>query len=151
MATWTNIADTFLEPGKPVRSVDGLALRDNPIAIAEGASGAPRIESDSAVNWGGGGTGTTSARNWVLNRMAAASSGAIGTYAFCRAGAQGGSASFSNPGTTQPGSNLNYSNATGTLNGASPSGTWRQMGYASRTGNATEEAPESTTLWLRIS
>lgn len=46
MATWTNIGDTFLEPGKPVRSVDGLALRDNPIAIAEGAAGAPKIRAE---------------------------------------------------------------------------------------------------------
>lgn len=29
MATWTNISDTVLEPGKPARSVDALALRDN--------------------------------------------------------------------------------------------------------------------------
>ncbi len=45
MATWTTIADTTLEPGKPVRSIDGIALRDNPIAIAEGAAGAPRIQT----------------------------------------------------------------------------------------------------------
>jgi len=43
MATWTEVDDTRLEPGKPARSVDGLALRDNPIAIAEGAAGAPRV------------------------------------------------------------------------------------------------------------
>jgi hypothetical protein len=43
MATFTNISDTVLEPGKPIRSVDTIALRDNPVAIAEGASGAPRI------------------------------------------------------------------------------------------------------------
>lgn len=44
MATWTDIDDARLEPGKPIRSVDGLALRDNPIAMAQGAEGAPRIE-----------------------------------------------------------------------------------------------------------
>jgi hypothetical protein len=43
MATWTEIDDSRLEPGKPIRSVDGLALRDNPVAIAEGAENAPRI------------------------------------------------------------------------------------------------------------
>lgn len=42
---WTNIPDSSLEPGKPIRSVDGLALRDNPIAIANGESGAPRIQN----------------------------------------------------------------------------------------------------------
>lgn len=41
MATWTDITDAALEPGKPARSVDALALRDNPIAIAERANAAP--------------------------------------------------------------------------------------------------------------
>lgn len=43
MATWTTIPDSSLEPGKPIRSIDALALRDNPVAIAEGALGAPRV------------------------------------------------------------------------------------------------------------
>jgi hypothetical protein len=43
MANWTTLPDAALEPGKPIRSIDGLALRDNPVAIAEGAAGAPRI------------------------------------------------------------------------------------------------------------
>jgi hypothetical protein len=43
MATWTTLPDAALEPGKPIRSIDGLALRDNPIAIAQGAAGAPKI------------------------------------------------------------------------------------------------------------
>lgn len=50
MATWTNIPDSVLEPGKPARSVDALALRDNPIAIAEGAAGAPRIQTNAIQN-----------------------------------------------------------------------------------------------------
>lgn len=44
MADWTNITDSVLEPGKPIRSVDALAFRDNPIAIAERATGAPRVK-----------------------------------------------------------------------------------------------------------
>lgn len=43
MATWTTIPNTVLETGKPIRAVDGRALRDNPIAIAEGATGAPKV------------------------------------------------------------------------------------------------------------
>jgi hypothetical protein len=43
MTTFTTIPNSSLEPGKPIRSIDGLALRDNPIAIAEGDSAAPRI------------------------------------------------------------------------------------------------------------
>ena len=47
MADWTTIPDASLEPGKPIRSVDGLTLRDNPVAIAEGAAGAPRIQTSA--------------------------------------------------------------------------------------------------------
>ena len=43
MASWTDIPNSSLETGAPARSVDALAFRDNPIAIAEGATGAPRI------------------------------------------------------------------------------------------------------------
>lgn len=48
MADWTTIPDSSIEPGKPIRSIDGLALRDNPIAISEGAAGAPRIIGNAA-------------------------------------------------------------------------------------------------------
>ena len=44
MAVWTTIPDNVLEPGDPLRSSDALAFRDNPIAIAERASGAPRVK-----------------------------------------------------------------------------------------------------------
>lgn len=43
MATWTSIPDANLDPDKPARSIDALALRDNPVAIAEGATGAPGV------------------------------------------------------------------------------------------------------------
>jgi len=48
MTTWTTIPDASLDPNKPARALDGKALRDNPIAIAEGASGAPRIVGNAA-------------------------------------------------------------------------------------------------------
>jgi hypothetical protein len=55
MASWTNIADATLEPGKPIRAIDARALRENPIAIAEGAAGAPKIagQTGPAVETGG--------------------------------------------------------------------------------------------------
>lgn len=43
MADWTNIADSALDPDAPVTSELAYAWRDNPIAIAEGAVGAPRV------------------------------------------------------------------------------------------------------------
>ncbi len=55
MAVWTDIPTGALEPGKPARSVDAIALRDNPVAMAEGAPGAPRIagQQGPAVLTGG--------------------------------------------------------------------------------------------------
>ena len=47
MATWTNIPDSSVEPGKPIRSIDTLALRDNPVAIAGHDTGAPYLVN----NW----------------------------------------------------------------------------------------------------
>jgi hypothetical protein len=66
MATWTTLPDASLEPGKPIRSIDGLALRDNPVAITEGAAGAPRVQ-DAALN----ATVTPAGKDWVSNRIAA--------------------------------------------------------------------------------
>ena len=143
MATWTTITDAALEPGKPIRSVDGLALRDNAIAIAEGAAGAPRIENaaldtDSVtnvkvVNVTLGAekfqTGTTE-RDWVLARTSDAGAGAVGTYAFLKT-------------TTPVGFNQNISGSALTPSNSendsfgSVSGTWKCMGTVS-SGNSTE-------------
>lgn len=43
MADWTTITDSQVDPNAPVTSELMSALRDNPVAIAEGASGAPKI------------------------------------------------------------------------------------------------------------
>lgn len=147
MATWTNIGDTFLEPGKPVRSVDGLALRDNPIAISEGATGAPRIVNAAVTDGTLGAekfqTGTTE-RDWVLARSAAASVGAVGTLALLK----NQSNPAVTPGSTVAGSSLVYASAAGSDNATSPAGTWRAMGYAEA---STEPNANRTTSFLRIS
>lgn len=44
MADYTTLTETATDPDAPVTSGLIKALRDNPIAIAEGASGAPRIQ-----------------------------------------------------------------------------------------------------------
>jgi len=41
--SYTALADALFDPGQPIRSIDGLALRDNPLAITQGASGAPQV------------------------------------------------------------------------------------------------------------
>jgi hypothetical protein len=63
--SWTNIPNGNLAIGAPIRSIDQLALRDNPIAIAEGATGAPRVRAE-ALNGGQSGTAPIyAARAWV--------------------------------------------------------------------------------------
>lgn len=159
MATWTTIGDTFLEPGKPVRSVDGLALRDNPIAIAEGAAGAPRVE-DPALNT----TATNTGRDWVLARTALSGLGAVGTYAMLTRSDN----ESSSPGATLSGSTLKYAGAatdiliepsanlnSDSVSGASPAGTWRCMGLNAARDSFSGASGDSydiqyATLWLRI-
>ena len=155
MAIWKDITDAALEPGKPIRSVDGLALRDNVTALAEGAAGAPKIQNaamgtnsvDNAnvVNSNIGAekfqTGTTE-RDWVLGRTSDAGAGAVGTYGFFLKTSSG----TSSPGSTISGSSLSWSNGGGN-NSGSPSGTWRCMGFVPIFGSDAERS----TSWLRIS
>jgi hypothetical protein len=74
MATWTDIPDTSIEPGRAIRSIDGRALRDNVVALAEGASGAPRI-SNSALD--GGITNNKLAGGITWNKIASVSAGNV--------------------------------------------------------------------------
>ena len=135
MAEWTTIPDDVLEPGKPIRSVDAIALRDNPVAIAEGAAGAPRVQWEA-----------------IVDALAGASVGAVGTYAFARRVIDANS-TYATAGDTKPGSELNYgaaSNAGAVINsfGSSLPGTWRCMGHLQNTSTG---AATGVTLWLRIS
>jgi hypothetical protein len=154
MATWTTITDAALEPGKPIRSVDGLALRDNVTALAEGAAGAPRIENaamdtdsvdnanvvDATLGSEKFQTGTDE-RDWVLGRTSGAAAGAVGTYAF----AQADSGTTSGFGDSISGSRLTPSSVEANSSG-SLSGTWRCMGIAYGGTDAGR-----VTIWLRIS
>jgi len=135
MATWTTLPDAALEPGKPIRSIDGLALRDNPVAITEGAAGAPKMQTngitDSAVTTAklandsvttaklANDSVTTAklAANErmttanVLNAAAGASVGAVGTYAFLRTTFTATGTNVTSTyqfGTTHAGSSLRY-------------------------------------------
>lgn len=150
MAVWTDISDAVLEPGKPIRSVDGIALRENPKAIAEGAAGAPKIQTlalDSevvttekvapqavtapklAV--------TAAETTWVGNMFSNLSLGARGMLAFAKA-VSGGSVG---PGGTRSGSVLRYTSlASDEPTTIIPSGTWMCLGSAGTDG----------TLWVRV-
>ena len=148
MATWTSIPDSLLEPGKPIRSVDALALRDNPIAIAEGAAGAPKVtENAMNLNSINGNRIRTSSldgnrlinrsvdqsklaenngtRDWVGRRNAALGAGAVGTYAHVRSGDGVGPRNWN---TTISGSSIALNN------GSTLSGTWRVLSGSISTG-----------------
>ena len=158
MADWRDIPNGSIEPDAPARSIDAFAFRDNPIAIAEGAPGAPRIQ-DSALSTDVTSEGT----DWVLARTAEASVGAVGTYAYLRRNSNAA------PGSTVSGSNLTYAgglnNVSADGSGAavenfsfqagsssSPSGTWRAMGrIQSSSSSNVSESVSAATLWLRIS
>ena len=167
MAEWTTIPDDVLEPGKPIRSVDALALRDNPVAIAAGAANAPRVQTaaiqdaavttaklanssvttaklaDASVTTAKLATGERMTTANVLARTAGASAGNVGTYAFLRLTI---AISFS-PGQTIAGSSLRFAAQSGaTTISVTPSlsGTWRAMGGAGSSSGW-------VTVWLRIS
>lgn len=141
MANWTNIPTDRIEPGKPIRAIDGLALRDNPIAIAEGASGAPKIReaaiSTNSIN--GNRLRTNSVPNdrlvnktvtnakianntitgalfndgSVRSWLGSQSAGAVGTYAFVTRGLAG----TTSWGGTVSGSNLRIATVRATSDG----------------------------------
>jgi hypothetical protein len=145
MSTWTNVTDTVLEPGQPIRSVDIIAIKNNILAVPAGAANAPRI-ADAALDT----TVTNAGTNWVLNRTAGAVSGVVGTYALLRRYTNFG---FEGPDLFLAGSNLGYSNGNGAgtdaMSRVTPSGTWRSMGR-SNGDNTTSNSPNSVTLYLRI-
>lgn len=146
MADYNAILNAEIEPEKPVTTSLMNRLRDNPIAISEGAAGAPRIQTaaiaNGAVTAAKLATGTGE-RDWVLARIAAAAVGAVGTWAMLRylgLDATG-------QGQTRSGSDLAYSNADGSGGSANnPPGTWRCMGVVSVTNDQAR-----TTVWLRVS
>ena len=155
MADFTTIPDSNIEPGKPIRSIDGLALRDNPIAIAEGAAGAPKIagQQGPAVETGGiANSAVTTAKIAANERMtnanvrtatASSSAGAVGTYGFFIKSTFVGQSDYT-AGNTQAGSGLRYS-STNRNSGGTPSGTWRAMGTNNDRNNS------HASVWLRIS
>lgn len=139
MADWNVIQDTQVDPDAPITSELGYAFRDNPIAIAEGASGAPRIE-DAALS----GSATGAGRTWIVERMAIGGQANVGNYVFARFFS--GTHAAANPGDIASGDDLRYVSSNSSAPGPSlPSGsTWRCHGYIPADDNA-------GTLWQRRS
>ena len=156
MAEFTAIPDANLEPDKPARSIDALALYYNPIAIAEGAADAPRIQTaaiqDGAVTTAKIATNERMTTANVLGATAGGAVGAVGTYAWL---AQSSVTTTNiNAGTAYAGSGLRYFGYHGQPGGTvvasdyggTPSGTWRAMGASDISATTVRH-----TLFLRIS
>ena len=135
MTDFTILSNTAVGVGGLPSGATVTALRDNPIAIEEGAPGAPKIQA-AALDV------TTAERDWVLARNSGAGVGEVGTYALLK---RPGFLDIS-PGGTAAGSELRYSTAGGTIS-TTPSGTWRCMGFVDVSGTDAD----NTTLFLRIS
>ena len=58
MADWTELDTDTLLPGEPLTSAKALAFYENPIAMAEGASGAPSLYVGLAAKLVAGGLGS---------------------------------------------------------------------------------------------
>jgi len=124
MPAYTTISNALVAVGAKPFATTIQALRDNPLAIAEGDATAPRIQFAAMGTW-------------------FTAVGAVGSYAFMRINTLTTLA----PGATIAGSSLRYSHADGAPAFAgAPSGTWRCMGETVNSSGGT-----STSLFVRIS
>lgn len=140
MPDYTDLPDTAVGIGGVPSGTTVTALRDNPLAIAEGAAGAPRIQTagigDSAVTNAKIAAGTigseklqtgTDERNWVGARIGDLNFNATGTYIF----AENRSGGTLDTGDTVSGADLRASSTTTSRGGVSNlTSTWVCMGYA---------------------
>jgi hypothetical protein len=123
MANWTTLPNSAVGVGGLPSGSTVTALRDNPIAIAEGAAGAPRVELPA-----------------IVDALASMQLGGLGSYAFLQR--QGADVA---PGQVLSGGSLRYANSFGEpITTPTPSGTWRAMGWTRFSSQAW------ATVWLRI-
>lgn len=138
MPAYTNISNGLVAVGAKPFATTMQALRDNPLAIAEGDALAPRI-LDAALSTG---AATAAGIAWVGLRTAGLNTGDVGSYALLQYSVVASLA----PGATVAGSNLLYSNVDAGASATSPSGTWRLMGRVDAS-----SVRARTSIWLRIS
>lgn len=137
MADFTVIPDASVDPDAPITSELAYAWRDNPIAIAQGAAGAPRI-SDAALS----STATADGAAWVSDRIAIAPQGGRGSFGLMIK--TGPAAGY---GATVPGSSLTPSSADAASSGGGPmTGTWMCMGFC----NPAAGGNSAITLFKRV-
>ena len=140
MADWTNITNQAVGVGGLPSGTTVTALRDNPVAIAEGAAGAPRVDLPA-----------------IVDALAAVPAGSRGSYVWARRGSIN-----VNYGDTAAGSSLQPTSAVWEVGGTGASadvgsalsGTWRCMGRNTvdkLVGTEPNRFVRFATLWLRIS
>ena len=137
---WTIIPDGEYAEGQPVRGVTGLAMRDNVSAVANGDTGAPRVQTaginDAAVT-----TAKIADANITLAKLASGFTThyGVGTYIYATPTTSGGDISYV-PGDIVPASQIT---------GVS-SGSWKVMGTESYT-RSSGGSSVTPALLLRIS
>jgi hypothetical protein len=169
MADWTSIPDATFDPDRPVLGSTHLAIVKNFEALAEGASGAPRVQTlavqDGAVTDAKLNTSATNTgRDWVLARSALSAVGAVGTYAFLGSTSNASiswGATYSGSALRAAGVLINRSWSNTDFNSTvvsqsnfqniTPAGTWRCMGTSRGGNDSTPNARYPATLFLRIS
>lgn len=151
---WTNISNALVSAGALPFASTIQALRDNPVAIANGDSGAPRVQTaaiqDSAVTTAklAGSERMTTAN--VTGQMAGMTANAIGVPCLMGSPRTAGSVRTFEPNSTIAGSELRFSSADATvLSAYGGVGIWRCLGFMQ---DGTGIAPaQRVTSWVRIS
>lgn len=131
MADWVTINDSQVDPDAPLTSELAYAWRDNPVAIAEGAAGAPRVQPKAVFSPGILGNSGITGGNWIaitgldgiktiaLDAGSSAGSGANFVIAFSNDGGStwGSNQTIANMSSNAVTLNLNINLATGSVIG----------------------------------
>ena len=131
MTTYTGIANSEVDGDSPITDTLMQRLRDNVLAMFEGAAGAPRLQLAALDTW-------------------FTTAGAVGTYVFATRTTGTADVAF---GSTLAGSSLSTVGASWDMTslsaplttGSTLSGTWQCMGNYDHANGGTKGA----TLWLR--
>ena len=144
MTAYVAIANGEIDQDSPGTQPLFTALRDNPLAMFEGASGAPRL-LDAALD----ATATNAGRDWILARLALMTAGALGTPVLAATQNSLTAVAF---GSTIAGSSLvpvGFQNGGPILGGGALSGTWMALGSKPARATNTVGNLEST-LFIRV-
>ncbi len=150
MPAYTNISNALVGVGAKPFATTIQALRDNPLAIAEGdptAVAAGVTIKDAALDTG---AATAAGTTWVGLRTAGLAAGAVGTYAMLYDNDGNAGTLTRSFGSTLAASLLQPTSASGGFSGT-VSGTWRCMGRSQSGSGIPTSTPQRVTLWLRIS